>query len=84
MVYTSELEVSQEFSEPENRPSQLVRWPVEGEAMVGAWQASGVSMRAYAQQVGINERRFSLWRRRLAPQEETAAASQVVPVSVGE
>ena len=37
--------------------------------MVGAWQASGVSMRAYAQHVRIHERWFSLWRRRRAPQE---------------
>ena len=52
--------------------------------MVGAWQASGVSMRAYAQHVRIHGRWFSLWRRRRAPQEGTAADSHVAPVAVGE
>lgn len=33
--------------------------------MVEAWQASGLSMRAYAMQNGISERRLGLWRRRL-------------------
>ena len=44
--------------------------------MIGAWQASGLSVRTYAQQAGINERRLSLWHRRLAtPEEATPAGS---------
>ena len=61
----------------------------EGEAMVAAWKTSGLSMRAYAQAHGLNERRLGAWRRRLAPEEkpETDVSSErdhhtFIPVTV--
>lgn len=53
----------------------------EGEAMVSAWRASGLSMRAYAQQSGVSERRLGLWRRRLLARS-SATESSVTPSSL--
>ena len=70
-------------SDHKNRTTQQSRYHEEGEAMVAAWESSGLSMAAFARQEGINVRRLGLWRRRLKGSVgDTDHTSGFVPVSV--
>lgn len=56
----------------------------EGAAMVAAWRESGLSMRAYAREHGLNERRLGLWRRKLEAELSPESAEGFIPVTVSD
>ena len=81
--------MKQELPSPPATGALLTQQRAEGAEMVAAWRSSGLSMRAYAKQAGLSERRLGLWKRRLEPADTVAthassdpSASAFVPVSV--
>lgn len=58
-----------------------VRTEQEGQELVDAWGASGLSQTAFAQSHGISQHVVSYWKRRLSKSIPAAASTKIIKVS---
>lgn len=86
------MEPTSSSPSPVLSPAERLRRSEEaGRALVSGWETSGMTMRAYAQQVGVRAQRLSYWRLRLRRPGVPAAADtdfveitpRVVPSHLG-
>ena len=80
-IVSRKVEADEQWLEAMGGPQQ---WrPADAERVIAAWQASGKSLAAFADDYGIGAQRITWWRKRLASGEPaTSSSMEFVPVTV--